>query len=34
MSQSAIGTLVDRNSRYLKLVHLSVGTAPNSFWSR
>jgi transposase, IS30 family len=25
MSQSAIGTLVDRTSRYLKLVHLPVG---------
>jgi IS30 family transposase len=29
-SQSAIGTLVDRTSRYLKLIHLPAGTAPNS----
>ncbi|MER7894486.1 hypothetical protein ABTX15_32320 [Micromonospora sp. NPDC094482] len=40
MSQSAIGTLVDRTSRYLRLVHLRLVTAPTSsglrsstFWS-
>ena len=32
-SRSAVATLVDRKSRYLKLVHLPTDTAPSS-WSR
>ncbi len=30
MSRSAVATLVERRSRYLKLVHLPDGTAPAS----
>ena len=32
MSQSAIGTLVDRTSRYLKLVHLPAGHSAEQLW--
>ncbi len=32
MSQSAIGTLVDRTSRYLKLVHLPSGHSAEQLW--
>jgi transposase, IS30 family len=32
MSQSAIGTLVDRTSRYLKLVHLPDGHSAEQLW--
>jgi len=31
-SQSAIGTLVDRTSRYLKLVHLPAGHSAERLW--
>ena len=32
LSQSAIGTLVDRTSRYLKLVHLPSGHGAEQLW--
>jgi IS30 family transposase len=32
MSRSAIGTLVDRTSRYLKLVHLPAGHSAEQLW--
>lgn len=32
LSQSAIGTLVDRTSRYLKRVHLPAGHSAEQLW--